>query len=130
MTKNYLLLSVALLGSLAAAAQSASPSASRPDCSNPQTQSDMNYCAALSYQKADKDLNAVYKKLTGLMTAGEKAVLVQAQRQWILFRDAHCKLYETRYAGGSMMPMMVATCKEEITRSRIKELTVLIEETK
>ncbi len=34
--------------------------AQRPNCNNPQTQSEMNICASIAYQNADRKLNQVY----------------------------------------------------------------------
>jgi uncharacterized protein YecT (DUF1311 family) len=36
--------------------------AQRPNCNNPQTQSEMNICASIAYQNADRKLNQVYRK--------------------------------------------------------------------
>jgi uncharacterized protein YecT (DUF1311 family) len=66
----------------------------------------------------------------GLIDAKSKPLLVQAQRNWIVVRDNHCKLYEHFYEGGSMMPMMLNSCRKELTDNRIRELHSILEELK
>src|SRR5690606_2113295 len=92
------------------------------NCENAQTQTDLNLCAQMRLQKADQELNMVYKQLLSLAPKEDKTILVEAQRQWIIYRDAHCKIYEKMYAGGSMLMMVIANCKEATTLSRINEL--------
>lgn len=100
------------------------------NCDNAQTQTELNLCAQMRFQKADQELNAVYKQLLNLLSKEDKAMVVEAQRQWLSYRDAHCKLYEKMYAGGSMLSMVVANCKETTTLSRINELKELVAERK
>jgi len=108
-----------------------------PDCKNPETQFDMNACAALDYEAADKELNAVWKQARAAaekvdedqwedsLRGAEKA-LVAGQRGWIAYRDGQCELYGFQARGGSMEPMLVAGCKAEMTRARTKELREFI----
>lgn len=100
------------------------------NCDNAQTQTELNLCAQLSFQKADQELNSIYKQLLSLLSKEDKALVIEAQRQWIAYRDAHCKFYEKMYAGGSMLTMVLANCKETTTQSRINELKELIAERK
>ncbi|WP_128547581.1 lysozyme inhibitor LprI family protein [Larkinella soli] len=100
------------------------------NCDSAQTQSELNLCAQMRFQKADDELNSIYKQLMALLPKEDRTMLVQAQRQWIVYRDAHSKIYEKMYEGGSMMPMAVLNCKEETTQSRIGELKTLLTELK
>ncbi|MGA0557809.1 lysozyme inhibitor LprI family protein [Larkinella sp. VNQ87] len=100
------------------------------NCDNAQTQTELNLCAQMRFQKADQELNAVYKQLLSLLPKDDKAMVVEAQRQWLSYRDAHCRIYEKMYAGGSMLSMVLANCKETTTQSRITELKELIAERK
>ena len=93
------------------------------ECSNPITQAAMNFCSKLSAEAADKELNQVYqelrKKLRG--TPPEKK-LIEAQLAWIEFRDADCAFEISRFEGGSIVPLVYATCLESRTKQRIKTL--------
>jgi uncharacterized protein YecT (DUF1311 family) len=100
------------------------------DCDNAQTQVEMNLCAQMRFQKAEAELNSLYNQLLALVKNDEKKLVVQAQRQWLAYREAHCKIYEEMYKGGSMLPMVIFGCREETTLSRIKELKAVLTERK
>jgi uncharacterized protein YecT (DUF1311 family) len=100
------------------------------NCEDPQTQLEMNLCSLRDLETSDKKLNEIYKEIVGLIDAKSKPLLVQAQRNWIVVRDNHCKLYEHFYEGGSMMPMMLNSCRKELTDNRIRELHSILEELK
>lgn len=86
------------------------------------TQMEMNACAGIAYEQADKLLNQVYRKLD------RTAELVAAQRAWIVFRDAECTYQASIYEGGSMQPMAYAGCLQSLTEDRIKQLEQAAEE--
>lgn len=107
------------------------------NCADPQTQVEMNACAAIDFERADAELNAEYRRAIAHARAsdrevtsrpegddrpGDEATLRQAQRAWVAFRDAHCRLegYEAR--GGSMEPMLYSICSAALTRARIAQL--------
>jgi uncharacterized protein YecT (DUF1311 family) len=97
-----------------------------------QTQNEMNQEAYASYQKADKELNTVYKKILNEYKADTEFIknLKTAQRIWITFRDAEMKMkYPDRgdYYYGSIHPMCLSGFLEELTRERIKTLNVWLE---
>ncbi|HET9537228.1 MAG TPA: lysozyme inhibitor LprI family protein [Mesorhizobium sp.] len=108
------------------------------DCANAITQSDMNQCASMDFDEADKELNAIWKtaretarKLDeqqheGDMKGAEQALLA-GQRGWIAYRDGHCELAGWEAHGGSMEPMLVWGCKAELTRERTRQLKEFIE---
>ncbi|MFN7319030.1 MAG: lysozyme inhibitor LprI family protein, partial [bacterium] len=56
--------------------------AQRPNCNNPQTQSEMNICASIAYQNADRKLNQVYRQLLPKLSASRKQKLISAQQAW------------------------------------------------
>ena len=81
-----------------------------------ETQMELNECAGMAYQKADKQLNQAYRKLQ------RTPDLVAAQRAWITFRDAECKYQASGFDGGSIQPMVYANCLQSLTEDRIKQL--------
>jgi uncharacterized protein YecT (DUF1311 family) len=93
-------------------------------CDDPQTQSDMNYCAKYHFDKADGALNDVYGRLKQgyAKYAAPKAALIAAQRAWVSFRDAECKQDEVAVDGGSAAAMIVLDCKTRITDARTQQL--------
>ncbi|WP_395614070.1 lysozyme inhibitor LprI family protein [Allosphingosinicella sp.] len=112
------------------------------NCDNPQAQQEMNYCAARDAERADAELNTVYRTAIADAQAadrdyaqmdpggaaahrgepGEEATLREAQRAWVAFRDAHCRMQSFEARGGSMQPMLDGGCRATLTRARTAEL--------
>lgn len=110
------------------------------DCSNAETQADMNQCAYDDFDKADKQLNAVYKKALASQVeldtqsaeiepgyVGAVKALKKAQRAWIDYRDGHCEGVSYAAVGGSMQPMLEQGCRADLTKKRTKELRELMD---
>jgi uncharacterized protein YecT (DUF1311 family) len=105
-------------------------------CDDPQNQADMNACASIDFQVADAELNRLWPaQIAAAREADreldrefdqrptEEAVLRDAQRAWIAFRDAHCTVEGYREArGGSMESMIFDGCRASLTRARIRQL--------
>ena len=94
----------------------------KQDCGQLATQLDMNQCAAENYSISDKALNQVYQEVIQDLDTGAKAQLTTAEERWIVFRDAACKFEANRFEGGSIAPLIQASCMERITDNRIAEL--------
>jgi uncharacterized protein YecT (DUF1311 family) len=111
---------------------------SQLNCKDPQTQADMNICAGRDYEAADAamarqwnivvarmklmdaDLDRIHDKRPGYFAA-----LLAGQRAWLKFRDSHC-VVEGYYArGGSMEPLLINSCLEEVTKQRTQQLRAL-----
>jgi uncharacterized protein YecT (DUF1311 family) len=95
-------------------------------CRSPQTQSAMNQCAGLDYRRADGELNRVYRQLVAVLRRERREQLTTAQLAWMSFRDEHCNFVSSRYAGGSIQPMIQTDCLAEVTRTRTEQLKVLL----
>ena len=101
-------------------------------CDDPQNQADMNACAAIDFDAADAELNAVWREAVDSARAADAELdrefdqrptteekLREAQRAWIVFRDAHCTVEGYDEArGGSMEPMIYDGCRARLTRER------------
>ena len=61
------------------------------NCKDPKTSYDRTYCAAKLFLESDKELNAVYKELKGLIKPDVQKKLVLVQREWIHYRDNQCE---------------------------------------
>ncbi|MBD1850444.1 lysozyme inhibitor LprI family protein [Leptolyngbya sp. FACHB-711] len=92
------------------------------DCSNPQTQQEMNQCAAQGYENADRELQAMYQQMQGQMSDNARSQLETAQKEWVEFRTAECHLEAKANEGGSMYPTVLYRCMERVTRDRMKQL--------
>ena len=131
----------AIAGMLALACSTAAIAQEDPpvDCTNAQTQADLNQCSYEELDKADKALNAVYKQAMQAAKAADKEAagmsehyvgaveeLKKAQRGWIEYRDGNCDGMSREALGGSMQPMLIAGCQARMTEARTKELQELI----
>lgn len=101
--------------------------AQKLNCNNAQTQSDINQCAQLSYQNADKKLNQVYKQLLPKLSGSRKQKLITAQQAWIRFKDSSCEFERSGYEGGSIAPTIYFGCLETATNQRTKQLQEYIQ---
>lgn len=99
-------------------------------CKEDGNQMQMNQCAYENFQKADKELNRVYKKLRA-KNKNDKTYLKNlkaSQKLWIKFRDAEldliftCESGDMRMCFGSMYPLLLNSEKAEITEQRVKSL--------
>lgn len=131
---------VGLLVATDTASQEATKSDLQHGCDAAQSQAEMNQCAGQEYKKEDTQLNTAYQKILKLMQSdrldAEKRhdrdqinwtqrridKLIAAEKAWITYRDLHCEAAKHEYEGGSMSPMVWASCMAETTRDRIDEL--------
>ena len=123
---------IGLLFMAAAAAGSA------PACNNAQTQTEINICAAEDYKVADAQLNRQWAQTSAIMKEQDKGgdapkdgrpgyhqALLDAQRAWLGFRDAHCRIEGYAMRGGSGEAMLVSGCLAEVTRTRTTQLKAM-----
>jgi uncharacterized protein YecT (DUF1311 family) len=93
-----------------------------------QDQQTMNRQAEADAAAADKELNAVYKKvLAGLDDEG-KALLKTSQRAWIAYRDAEAKFAADEMRGGSAAPLLYSGALASLTKERVKRLRQSLDE--
>ncbi len=131
---------IALLPALAL--QAAPPN---PDwnCADPQFQQEMNWCAGQDFASSDAAMNVQWALTRAAMQRrdadyarykdksdtrpGWFASLLEAQRAWLRYRDAHCRVDGYTARGGSMEPLLTLTCKTQLTNLRTQELKELAE---
>ena len=65
--------------------------------------------------------------MNSLSSQAEKDLLLEAQRAWIKYKEAHCKAVAYGYEGGSMKPLIACSCLEELTNERRKKLESYLE---
>lgn len=102
------------------------------NCESPQTQTDMNICSSLSYKEADIKLNETYRKAIKMLEnyneEGRLEEFKNIQRAWIKYRDLNCSYASDLYKGGSIVPLIHATCMEQLTEERTKRIPELFAE--
>lgn len=127
-------------------AQLASQPAPLPVCNEAAAeqgiQQEMNICAHRDFMVADAALNeqwaitrAVMKERDEQWNDGHSPdwderpgyfdTLLEAQRAWIAYRDAHCRSEGYFARGGSLEPLLVSTCKTALTEARTQQLREL-----
>ena len=95
------------------------------DCaSSARTQLELNDCAAGRHAQADALLNDRYRQIMARLGqhSPQKPLLIAAQRRWIAFRDAECRLRAASVAGGSIEPMVHSLCLAQLTEQRNRQL--------
>jgi len=100
------------------------------NCDRPQTQREMNECAAIAYQATDQKLNQVYQELKAALPDYRQPKLVTAQQVWIKFRDANCEFEKSAVEGGSLAPTIYYNCLSQLTEQRTKELQGYLDSTR
>lgn len=112
---------------IAAAALLASGAAWADDCSNANTQTEMNQCAAVQYQAADKKLNETWQQALKRASGQQQELLKKAQQAWISLRDADCAFLASGAEGGSMQPMLISQCMTDKSVEREAFLASLLQ---
>lgn len=112
---------------IAVAALLASGAAWADDCSNANTQTEMNQCAAAQYQAADKKLNETWQQALKRASGQQQELLKKAQQAWISLRDADCAFLASGAEGGSMQPMLISQCMTDKSVEREAFLASLLQ---
>ena len=101
----------------------------RDPCKDPMTQFEMNLCSRRDYEKADTELNKVYKQLM-LELAGyendHRPKFQEAQSLWLKYRDANCDSEASIYEGGTIRPTVYYSCLASVTRERTKGIKAFL----
>ena len=84
--------------------------------------------ARSDFQRADADLNKTYPSvLAKLPTVESKQKLREAQRAWVVSRDAEAAHAAKEADGGSMAPTLRYETMTHLTQERIKELKAMLD---
>jgi len=118
----------------------ASAGIAHANCKDPLSNAEMKMCAEKDWKMADAELNVAYGKalaearqlyVSTRATPGyqnmpdSEAMLRDAQRSWVSFRDANCKYQYQIYYGGSHAGLAYLLCMADMTKVRLKELRQL-----
>jgi uncharacterized protein YecT (DUF1311 family) len=91
------------------------------------TQMDLNRCAGANLEAADAALNKIYQQVMSQRSGtSSKEQLKNVERAWIAYRDKECALeVGPQKDGGSIWPMEMSNCLQQMTAARIRELAKL-----
>ncbi len=87
-----------------------------------QTQIEMNKDASDYYEVADKKMTKIYKEVMSNLNPEDKRLLLDAQRNWVKYKESHCKSVKNGFKKGSIQTLTYYTCLLEATEERIKQL--------
>ena len=79
------------------------------ECDKYKTQYDQTYCFVKLFMESDKELNTVYKELTGKISKSAKPSLKETQRNWMQYRDSTCQ---------SQPGTILVDCNYKVNRER------------
>ena len=117
-------------------------------CGDKTNQAAMNECSGASATRAEAELNRVWKLAyaaeqqadrdraqdpddphrPGKGEPGYAAALLTAQRAWLAFREAHCRVERYQWVGGTMEPFAENECMVDVTQARIRQLRNVAEQ--
>ena len=92
------------------------------DCKKATTTAAMRACENTRYQKAEQELNAVYKDLMQQLDEGRREKLRLAQSAWLQFREANAAFEADAARGGTLAPLIKMTVLADMTEARTAEL--------
>jgi uncharacterized protein YecT (DUF1311 family) len=98
-----------------------------PDCDRRTTTMDAQLCADRDYGAADGVLNATYRKVSAMLDADTRRLLVDAQRAWVVFRDKECASITYEGRDGSGESILRLECLTRLTKARTDDLRRMME---
>ena len=93
-------------------------------CGDFETQWEINDCAGQLFKRSDAELNRLYHEIKARLAddSDSLGLLVEAQRGWIVFRDAECAFSANGVKTGSVYQFIHAMCLDQLTQARIAQL--------
>lgn len=93
----------------------------------PLTQSEMNECSAIEYQKEKEHLNELNQKLLESLEEDRKAKYGEVTRAWEKFLELSVELEGLPYGRGTIRPTIVNSAAARMIRERADQITRLID---
>jgi uncharacterized protein YecT (DUF1311 family) len=116
-------LTVALL--VSACARAEPPASAVIDCSQAETQLELNRCAADARLEAEARLQAAVDATLMRLQPNAAGRFHAAQQAWEAYRDAHCAFVASGVEGGSAEPMVAADCLRDMALARQHRIEAL-----
>lgn len=123
-----------LLAAWLLATPALAPAAEPDPCANATTTPELNACAQHTLARRDRELNEAYRALLRTLADAEatdadeaaradaRRLLVEAQRQWLRFRDLDCRGRLRLHESGSMRGLVYTGCLIAHTEQRTAQL--------
>lgn len=95
-------------------------------CDNPELSPfDAVYCQSKIFVTEDARLNKSYGELREMLSPSEQSTLLQAQKNWIAYRDGECVTHDETWGDA-----VYADCAVDTTRARAEFLEARMNECK
>jgi uncharacterized protein YecT (DUF1311 family) len=98
------------------------------DCSNPITQTDINFCAKAEFENTDKQLIEFIALISSRTDKLNAKRLRAVDTAWVKYRDSQCEAEMAKFEGGSVAPLAKYNCLTLMTKQRIDLLRSLYSE--
>lgn len=93
-------------------------------CNRLEKQQDLNQCYLKELRHSEQSLDEAYKTIVDRLESRPEAAMALdlAEEAWKVYRDAECLFSASGSVGGSVYPMLLSECKDELTRARLARL--------
>jgi uncharacterized protein YecT (DUF1311 family) len=87
---------------------------------------DMEGCAEHAIVRTDATINALARQIFGLLeTADGKRAFVRSEARWLAYRRDSCAAEASKYAGGTLSPLLDAQCQADRSATHVRDLRSL-----
>jgi len=99
------------------------------ECNRLEKQQDLNQCYAKELRHSEQALDEAYKTIVDRLEGRPDAAMALelAEEAWKVYRDAECLFSASGSVGGSVYPMLLSECKDELTRARLARLNAYLQ---
>ena len=98
-----------------------------PCPAKPKTTLDLEGCAEKALLASDKKIDAQVKAIWNqLSSAKARASFASGERSWLAYRRSNCAGEASRYAGGSLEPVVYAQCEVTRNTTHLAELGTML----
>lgn len=100
------------------------------DCKNAGSTAEIKLCANTEFNRADRELNSIYRKLLSSLDIEGQRKLKESQRAWLKFRDLNAGFVSDSWRGGNLEHLLFIDAKTQTTQARTKQLQEIYENRK
>jgi uncharacterized protein YecT (DUF1311 family) len=100
------------------------------DCKNAGSTAEIKLCANTEFNRADRELNSIYRKLLSSLDVEGQWKLKESQRTWLKFRDLNAGFISDTWRGGNLEYLLFIDTKSQMTQVRTKQLQEVYENKK
>jgi len=124
---NRMVIAFALVGIASPAACAEDADTTADECAEALTTAQMHVCVNEANRQADSQLAEALTKARQRAGADLQAPLDEAQASWAQYRDVQCAAEGAQYEGGTIQPVVVLSCRLNLSRSRTEYLDGLFQ---